>query len=141
MKGKMNMINKNFLCEKIKSIYPDIGECGIDIDVGYDATKQSTIVTLCKGAKTVRHYLPDAVSPSNEHDYGYGAGIALRVIAPTVRHSLCADFAWGLDKDWMDYKRRLYDRRMQEYNDNHRSKKPWPPPWMPEIHLYIDMYY
>jgi hypothetical protein len=48
------------LCEKIKSIYPDIGECGIDIDVDYDEEKQSTVVTLCKGDKTVKHYLPDA---------------------------------------------------------------------------------
>lgn len=53
------MLNKNLLCEKIKSIYPDIGQCGIDIDVDYDEEKQSTVVTLCKGDKTVKHYLPD----------------------------------------------------------------------------------
>jgi hypothetical protein len=53
------MINKNLLCEKIKSIYPDIGECGIDIDVDYDEEKKSTVVHLCKGNKSIKHYLPD----------------------------------------------------------------------------------
>ena len=53
------MISKNLLCEKIKSIYPDIGECGIDIDVDYDEEKQAAVVHLCKGKKSVKHYLPD----------------------------------------------------------------------------------
>jgi hypothetical protein len=53
------MLNKAELCEKIRSIYPDIGECGIDIDVDYDEAKASTVVHLRKGNKTVKHYLPD----------------------------------------------------------------------------------
>ena len=35
------MHDKTELCDKIKSIYPDIGECGIDVDVEYDETKKS----------------------------------------------------------------------------------------------------
>ncbi len=53
------MIDKAELCEKIRVIYPDIGECGIDIDVAYDAEKQSTVVFLRKGEKQVKHFLPD----------------------------------------------------------------------------------
>lgn len=53
------MIDNAELCAKIKSIYPDIGECGIDIDVDYDEQKQSTVVYLRKGNKEVKHYLPD----------------------------------------------------------------------------------
>ena len=30
------MVDKNELCEKIRSIYPDIGECGIAVNVKYD---------------------------------------------------------------------------------------------------------
>lgn len=52
-------IDKAQLCEKIRSIYPDIGECGIDIDVDYDDELKSTVVYLRKGDKTVKHYLPD----------------------------------------------------------------------------------
>ena len=35
------MHDKKELCEKIKSIYPDIGECGIDVDVANDETKKA----------------------------------------------------------------------------------------------------
>lgn len=53
------MVDKAKLCEKIRSIYPDIGECGIDIDVDYDEDKQSTVIHLRKDNKKVKHYLPD----------------------------------------------------------------------------------
>ena len=53
------MVDKAALCEKIKSIYPDIGECGIDIKVEYDDEKQVTVIYLLRGNKEVKHYLPD----------------------------------------------------------------------------------
>ncbi len=53
------MVDKAALCEKIRTIYPDIGECGIDIDVDYDEEKKSTVVYLRKGNKEVKHFLPD----------------------------------------------------------------------------------
>lgn len=42
------MHDKKELCSKIKSIYPDIGECGIDVDVDYDKTKKAWVVDLKK---------------------------------------------------------------------------------------------
>ena len=42
------MHDKKELCEKIKSIYPDIGECGIDVGVDYDETKKAWVVDLKK---------------------------------------------------------------------------------------------
>ena len=53
------MVDKAALCEKIKSIYPDIGECGIDIKVEYDDEKQVTVIYLRRDNKEVKHYLPD----------------------------------------------------------------------------------
>ena len=53
------MVDKAELCAKIKSIYPDIGECGIDIEIDYDEAQKSTVVYLHKGNKKVKHYLPD----------------------------------------------------------------------------------
>ncbi len=35
------MHDKNELCDKIKSIYPDIGECGIDVEVNYNESKKA----------------------------------------------------------------------------------------------------
>ena len=44
------MIDKKELCEKITAIYPDIGTCGIDIDVVYDEGKKAWMVDLKKDA-------------------------------------------------------------------------------------------
>ena len=42
------MIDKAVLCEKIREIYPDIGQCGIDIDVDYDEQQDRWVVNLKK---------------------------------------------------------------------------------------------
>jgi len=43
------MIDKETLCQKIREIYPDIGECGIDVKVAFDQTNQRWTVALKKG--------------------------------------------------------------------------------------------
>ena len=40
------MIDKHELCEKIRDLYPDIGECGIDVDVEYDEEQRAWVVHL-----------------------------------------------------------------------------------------------
>ena len=52
-------LEKGALCEKIREIYPDIGECGIDIDVEYDAAQQRWVVSLKKEAHQLKTYLED----------------------------------------------------------------------------------
>ena len=42
------MYDNKELCEKITQIYPDIGECGIDVNVGYDDKNEAYIVDLTK---------------------------------------------------------------------------------------------
>ncbi len=51
------MYNNSELCEKIKTIYPDIGACGIDISVDYDKTKKAWIVDLKKGSHELKTHL------------------------------------------------------------------------------------
>lgn len=53
------MIDKNQLCEKIRDIYPDIGECGIDINTEYDGESQRWVVGLSKGDHSLKTYLED----------------------------------------------------------------------------------
>ena len=53
------MIDKAELCEKIRTIYPDIGECGIDIDVKYDDDQKSWIVQLKKDNHELKTFLED----------------------------------------------------------------------------------
>jgi hypothetical protein len=58
------MYDKATLCEKITKLYPDIGTCGIDLDVNYDEAKKTWVVDLKKGGHELKHYLevPDADS-------------------------------------------------------------------------------
>ena len=51
------MHDKTELCDKIKSLYPDIGECGIDVDVEYDETKKAWVVDLKKDKHELKTHL------------------------------------------------------------------------------------
>jgi hypothetical protein len=51
------MHDKKELCEKIQSIYPDIGACGIDVDVEYDEAKKAWVVDLKKDNHELKTHL------------------------------------------------------------------------------------
>jgi LEA14-like dessication related protein len=51
------MQNKEALCEKIRAIYPDIGSCGIDVDVDFNEEKKAWVVHLQKGEHELETYL------------------------------------------------------------------------------------
>jgi hypothetical protein len=53
------MIDKNELCEKIRSIYPDIGECGIAVKVEYDEINKRWVVDLKQGGHELKTFLED----------------------------------------------------------------------------------
>lgn len=53
------MIAKDELCEKIRDLYPDIGECGIDVDVEFDETNQRWVVGLKKGSRQMKTFLEE----------------------------------------------------------------------------------
>lgn len=56
------MYSKEELCNKITKMYPEIGECGIDITVNYDQEKKVWIVVLKRDHHELKHHLeiPDA---------------------------------------------------------------------------------
>ncbi len=58
------MHDKQELCSKIVEMYPEIGQCGIDVKVDWNKEKNSWVVDLAKGNHQLRHYLedPDAES-------------------------------------------------------------------------------
>lgn len=55
-------MDKSELCEKIRELYPQVGECGIDVDVDYDESKGAWIVELKKDHHELTTHLepPDA---------------------------------------------------------------------------------
>ncbi|MFC1816844.1 hypothetical protein ACFL0M_13140 [Thermodesulfobacteriota bacterium] len=53
------MVDKNDLCEKIRQLYPDIGECGIDVKAEYDEDQKAWVVHLKKDNHKLKTYLED----------------------------------------------------------------------------------
>ena len=51
------MYNSIELCKKITDLYPDIGTCGIDIDVTKDEEQNSWVVHLRKDDHQLNHFL------------------------------------------------------------------------------------
>jgi hypothetical protein len=42
--GGLRMHDKNELCEKITSLFPEIGQCGIDVEVDYNSKKNAGLL-------------------------------------------------------------------------------------------------
>ena len=51
------MYNERELCEKIRSLYPDIGQCGLDVQVSWNEPEKTWLVHLEKGTHTLEHFL------------------------------------------------------------------------------------
>lgn len=47
------------LCEKIRQLYPDIGECGIDVRAEYDEAQKAWVVYLKKDNQALKTYLDE----------------------------------------------------------------------------------
>ncbi len=53
------MISKEELCRKIVAVFPDIGACGIDVNVDYDQTNKAWVVDLKKDDHHLKTFLED----------------------------------------------------------------------------------
>lgn len=53
------MIDRKELCDQIRRLYPDIGECGIDVDVEYDQSQKSWVVHLKKNNQKLKTFLEE----------------------------------------------------------------------------------
>jgi hypothetical protein len=53
------MIDKAELCKKITEIYPDIGQCGINLDVEFDAQQNRWVVRLEKDEHRIKTFLEE----------------------------------------------------------------------------------
>jgi hypothetical protein len=56
---RTRMVDKDELCRKIREIYPDIGECGIDVKVAFDESNQRWTVNLKKGSRQLKTFLEE----------------------------------------------------------------------------------
>ncbi len=53
------MFTKEQLCQKITEVFPDIGACGIDVNVSYDDEKKSWVVDLQKERHHLKTFLEE----------------------------------------------------------------------------------
>ncbi len=53
------MVTQKELCERIQSIHPDIGVCGVDFDVEYDDKAKAWVVDFHQGKQHLRTFIED----------------------------------------------------------------------------------
>ncbi len=53
------MIDKEELCQKIIALYPDIGQCGIDVSVEFDKSQNAWVVDLKKDKRELKTFLEE----------------------------------------------------------------------------------
>ena len=53
------MIDKAELCQKIIALYPDIGQCGIDVNVEFDEDQNAWVVDLKKDKFELKTFLEE----------------------------------------------------------------------------------
>ena len=80
------MYNKNQLCEKIRSVYPDIGKCGINLDVEYDKENNAWVVHLIKGNHKLKTYLePEDANICMEGKQCVGLGLQISQLKDNIK--------------------------------------------------------
>lgn len=51
------MFTKDELCRTIRTVSPDVGPCGENIQTGYDEKNQAWVVTLKQGHRELKTYV------------------------------------------------------------------------------------
>lgn len=81
------MIDKKLICEKIKSLYPDIGVCGIDINVDYDESQKRWVVDLKKDHHELKTFLePGDAELCLEGKQCIGLGIDIAQLRDNIKN-------------------------------------------------------
>ena len=70
------MYGKSEICKKIHGIYPEMGECDMDLNVAWDDENSAWAVDFEKNGQPIRHFLEDEdASNCVEDDFCVGLGI------------------------------------------------------------------
>jgi hypothetical protein len=79
------VMNKKELCDKIRTLYPDIGECGIDVNVAYDDANDRWTVHLKKDKKELKTFLePDDADLCMEGKQCMSLGIEINQLKDSI---------------------------------------------------------
>lgn len=81
------MYNKQQLCDKIREIYPDIGACGIDVEIDFDGGNNAWTVDLKRGRRKLRTFLePEDAQNCMEGRQCVGLGFQIAQLRDNIQH-------------------------------------------------------
>lgn len=81
------MYTKDQLCKKIKSVHPDIGECGIDINVTFNSEQNAWVVDLKREKKHLKTYLnPEDANNCMEGKQCIGLGLQISQLKDNIKN-------------------------------------------------------
>ncbi len=82
------MHNKEELCQSIKSLYPEIGQCGIDVTIEYDQDKKAWTVDLKKENHHLKTYLePEDADTCMEGKQCVSLGLQIAQLVSNIKTS------------------------------------------------------
>lgn len=80
------MHDKVSLCEKIRSIYPEVGKCGMDVGVEWSSDKKAWIVDLKKDEHELTTYLePEDADACMEGEKCVSLGIKISQLKDNIQ--------------------------------------------------------
>ncbi len=80
------MYQENQICDKIKSMYPDVGKCGIDIQVDFDNGNKAWVVLLKKDNQALKTFLePEDADLCMENKQCIGLGFQISQLKDNIR--------------------------------------------------------
>lgn len=79
-------MDKAELCKKITEIYPEIGECGINVDVDYNEEKKAWVVDLKKDEhELTTHLESDEANQCMEGKQCVSLGMQIGQLAENIK--------------------------------------------------------
>ena len=81
------MYTNKQICEKIRAMYPEVGACGIDINVEYSKKNTAWIVDLKKGGRQLRTFLePEDANVCMEGKQCIGMGLQIHQLKDNIKN-------------------------------------------------------
>lgn len=80
------MHDKKELCDSIRYLYPEIGECGLDVAVDFDQTRRAWVVDLKKENHELRTFLePSDANACMEGKQCVGLGVQIAQLLANIK--------------------------------------------------------
>ena len=81
------MYTKDQICEKVRSLYPDVGECGSDISLSYDRENNAWMADLKQGHRHLKTYVDsEDANACMEGNQCIGLGLQIHQLKDNIKN-------------------------------------------------------